>query len=122
MWKIFILKILKIQRIFSSYWVAKYPHVLGETLIKPCALRMVNLVSDVKGGTLFGPKRDEVTGGWSKLHDEELHNLYSSPSIIRMIKSRRMRWAGHIAQMGEKGNAYRKETTGKTKAYVGGQY
>jgi hypothetical protein len=46
---------------------------------------------------IFGPKRDEVTGGWRKLHIEELRNLYSSPSIIRMIKSRRMRWAGHVA-------------------------
>jgi hypothetical protein len=46
---------------------------------------------------IFGPKRDEVTGGWRKLHTEELHNLYFSPSIIRMIKSRRMRWAGHVA-------------------------
>jgi hypothetical protein len=49
----------------------------------------------------------EVIGGWRKLHDEELHNLYSSPSIIRMMKSRRMRWAGHVARMGEKRNAYR---------------
>jgi hypothetical protein len=56
---------------------------------------------------IFGPKRDEVTGGWRKLHNEELHNLYSSPSIIRMIKSRRMRWAGHVARMREKRNAYR---------------
>jgi hypothetical protein len=47
--------------------------------------------------------RDEVTGGWRKLHNEELHNLYSSPSIIRMIKSRRMRWAGHAARMGGRG-------------------
>jgi hypothetical protein len=46
---------------------------------------------------IFGPKRDEVTGGWRKLHNEELHNLYTYPSIIRMIKSRRMRWAGHVA-------------------------
>jgi hypothetical protein len=45
----------------------------------------------------FGPKRNEETGGWRKLHNEEIHNLYSSPSIIRMIKSRRMRWAGHVA-------------------------
>jgi hypothetical protein len=44
---------------------------------------------------IFGAKRDEVTGGWRKLHNEELHNLYSSPSIIRIIKSRRMRWVGH---------------------------
>jgi hypothetical protein len=48
-----------------------------------------------------------VTGGWRKLHNEELHNMYSSPSIIRMIKSMRMRWAGHVARMGEKRNAYR---------------
>jgi hypothetical protein len=46
---------------------------------------------------IFGPKRDGVTGGWIKLHNEELHNLYSSPSIIRIIKSRRMRWAGYVA-------------------------
>jgi hypothetical protein len=52
---------------------------------------------------IFGPKRDEVTGVWRKLHNEELHNLYSSASIIRMIKSRRMRWAGHVAQMGRRG-------------------
>jgi hypothetical protein len=48
-----------------------------------------------------------VTGGWRKLHNEELHNLYSSPSIIRIIKSRRMKWAGHVAGMGEKRNVYR---------------
>jgi hypothetical protein len=56
---------------------------------------------------IFGPKRDGVTGGWRKLHNEELHNLYSSPSIIRIIKTRRMRWAGHVARMGEKRNVYR---------------
>jgi hypothetical protein len=56
---------------------------------------------------IFGPKRDEVTGDWRKLHNEELRNLYSSPNIIRIIKSRRMRWAGHVARMGEKRNAYR---------------
>jgi hypothetical protein len=56
---------------------------------------------------IFGPKRDEVTGGWRKLYNEELHNLYSSPIIIRIIKSRRMRWAGHMARMGEKRNVYR---------------
>jgi hypothetical protein len=56
---------------------------------------------------MFGPKRDEVTGEWRKLHNEELRDLYSSPSIIKIIKSRRMRWAGHVARMGEKRNAYR---------------
>jgi hypothetical protein len=55
----------------------------------------------------FGPKGDEVTGEWRKLYNEELHNVYSSPNIIRMIKSRRMRWAGHVTRMGEKRNAYR---------------
>jgi hypothetical protein len=56
---------------------------------------------------IFGPKRHEVTGGWKKLHNEEFHNLYSSPNIIRMIKSRRVRWAGRVARMGPKRNAYR---------------
>jgi hypothetical protein len=54
----------------------------------------------------FVPKRDEVTGGWRNLHNEELHNLYTSPSIIRIIKSRRMRLAGHVTRMGEKRKAY----------------
>jgi hypothetical protein len=78
-----------------------------------------NLVSDTKGGTwlrvfenkvlrkMFGSKRDEVTGGWRKLHNEELRDFYNAPSIIRIIKSRRMRWVGHVARMGEKRNAYR---------------
>jgi hypothetical protein len=48
---------------------------------------------------IFGPKREEVNRGWRKLHNEELHDLYSSPSIIGIIKSRRMRWAGHVARM-----------------------
>jgi hypothetical protein len=74
------------------------------------------LVSDIKEHRLrvfdnrmlriFGLKRDEVTGGWRKLHNEELHDLYSLPSIIRMIKARRMRCSGHVAQMGEKRNMY----------------
>jgi hypothetical protein len=50
---------------------------------------------------IFGPKRDEVTGGWRKLHNEELHDLYSPPSIMRMMKSRRMSWEGHVARRGE---------------------
>jgi hypothetical protein len=56
---------------------------------------------------IFGPKRDEVTGEWGKLHEEELHDLYSSLSIIRIIKARGMRWVGHVARMGKKRNAYR---------------
>jgi hypothetical protein len=71
---------------------------------------------------IFGPKRDEVTGEWRKLRNEELHILYSSPNIIREIKSRRIRWAEHVARIGEECvqgfdmKARRKETTWKTKA------
>jgi hypothetical protein len=56
---------------------------------------------------IFGPKRNEVTGEWRKLHNEELHNLYSSPDIIRQVKSRQMRWAGHVARMGEERKLYK---------------
>jgi hypothetical protein len=55
---------------------------------------------------IIGPKRNKVIGGWRKLHNEELHGLYSSPSIVRVIKVRRMRWAGHVARMGEVRGAY----------------
>jgi hypothetical protein len=69
--------------------------------------------------SIFGPKRDEVTGVWRKLYNEEFRDLYSLPSIIRIIKSRRIRWAEHVARMGEKrmrigGKARGKETTRKT--------
>ena len=56
---------------------------------------------------IFGPKRDEVTREWRKLHNERLNDLYCSPNIIRVIKSRRMRWAGHVARMGETRGVYR---------------
>jgi hypothetical protein len=56
---------------------------------------------------IFGPKRDEITGEWRKLHNEELQHLYSFPDIIRQITSRRMRWAGHVVRMGEERNVYK---------------
>jgi len=56
---------------------------------------------------IFGPRRDEVTGEWRRLHNEELNDLYSSPNTVRVIKSRRMRWAGHVARMGEERGVYR---------------
>jgi hypothetical protein len=71
---------------------------------------------------IFGTERDEVTGEWRKLHNEELHILYSSPNIISQIKSRRLRWVGHVARMGEEcvqgfdGKIRKKETTWEIKA------
>ena len=56
---------------------------------------------------VFGPKRDEVTGEWRKLHNKELSDLYCSPNILQVIKSRRMRWAGHVERMGERTAVYR---------------
>jgi hypothetical protein len=56
---------------------------------------------------VFGPKRDEVRGEWMKLRNEEFNDLYSSPNIVRVNKSRKMRWAGHVPRMGERGSIYR---------------
>jgi len=71
---------------------------------------------------IFGPRRDEVTGEWRKLHNEDVNDLYYSPNILLVIKSRKIRWAGHVARMGEERGAYKvflgkpegKETTGDT--------
>jgi len=64
-------------------------------------------LSSVGSVTKFGPKRDEVTREWRKLHNEELNGRYSSPNIVRVIKSRRMGWAGHVARKGERRDVYR---------------
>jgi hypothetical protein len=100
----------RIRKIISNYF---------KTIILPVVLDGCKTLSPTLRGKhrlrvfenrvlwkIFGLKRDEVTGGWRKLHTEELNGLYSSPSIVRVIKARRMRWAGHVARMGEVRGAY----------------
>jgi hypothetical protein len=75
-------------------------------LLALVVLRLVNFKA-CGGKLIFGPKKDEVTGEWIKLHNEELHDLYSSPTIVQAIKSRRMRSVGQVARMGEGRGVYR---------------
>jgi len=69
--------------------------------------RKLRVFEDTVLRSIFGPRKDEVTGKWRRLHNEELNDLYSSPNIVRVIKARRMRWAGHVARMGEEMGVYR---------------
>ena len=69
--------------------------------------RKLRLFENMVLRRIFGPRSDEVTGEWRRLHNEELNDLYSSPNIVRVIKSRRMRWAGHVGCMGEERGVYR---------------
>jgi hypothetical protein len=86
--------------------IRTYKTILWPVVLYGCETQCLTLREEHRL-RVFGSKRDEMTGGWRELHNEGLHNLYSSLSIIRMIKSRRMRWAGHVARMGELRNAYR---------------
>jgi len=102
----FLLKNLKIKiyRIIILLVVLYGCETSSLTLREERKLRVFeNMVSR----RIFGPTRDEVRGKWRRLHNEELNDLYSSPNIVRVIKSRRMRWAGHVARMGEERGAYR---------------
>ena len=69
--------------------------------------RKLKLFENMVLRRIFGPRRDEVMGEWRRLHNEELNDLYPSPNIVRVIKSRRMRWAGHVSRMGEERGVYR---------------
>jgi hypothetical protein len=109
------------QNLFSSRMLSKNIKVrIQKTIILPvvlngCETWSLTLREEHRLGVfenrvlrrIFGPKRDEETEGWRKLHNEELHKLYSSRSIIRIMKSRRMRWTGNVARIGAKRNAYR---------------
>jgi len=68
--------------------------------------RKLRVLENMVLGRIFGPRKDEVTGEWRRLRNEELNDLYSSPNIVRVIKSKRMRWVGHVARMGEKRGVY----------------
>jgi hypothetical protein len=106
---------------YSYLLLISIHNITAKTVILPVVLYgCETLFLHIKAGTyrlrvfenrmlrkIFGPKRGEVMGEWRKLHNEELCDLYFSPSIIRIIRSRRMRWAGHVARMGRKRNAYR---------------
>jgi hypothetical protein len=90
--------------------IRKYKTIIWPVVLYGCENRSLTLREKHPLGVLenrvlrkiFGPKRDDVIGGWRKLHNEELHNLYCSPSIIRIIKSKRIIWAGHAARMGRR--------------------
>jgi hypothetical protein len=100
----------KLFKRFSSYRVIAVLKTVGGVASWSLTLREEHKLGVFENRVLrriFGPKRDEVTGKLGKMHSGELHNLYSSPDIIRQIKSRRMRWAGHVARMGEGRNVYR---------------
>jgi hypothetical protein len=102
------------KKVVVSYFKALSRNLILPVVLYRCKTRSLTLREEHRLSVfenrdlrrIFGPKRDEVTGGWRKLHNAELHNLYSSPSIIRIIKPR-MRWEGHVARMGEKTNGYR---------------
>jgi hypothetical protein len=90
---------IKIYRTIIAPVVFHGREILSLTLRKEHRLRVfLNMVLT----RIFESKRDEVTGEWRKLHNKELHDLYSSPNIVRVIKSRRMRWAGHVARVGKR--------------------
>ena len=104
-----------VQNLLSSRLLSrKLKFKIYETLILPVVLyeceawsltlreeRKLRVFENMLLRSIFGPRRDEVTGEWRRLHNEELSDLYSSPNIVRVIKSRRMRWAGHVARTGE---------------------
>jgi hypothetical protein len=112
---------LSVQSLLSSHLLSRNVMVkIYKTIILPVVLygcetwsltlreeHRLRVFENMVLRRIFGPKRDEMMGEWRKLHNEELHNLYSSPDIIRQVKSRRMRWAGHVACMGEERKVYK---------------
>ena len=89
-------------RIFAFEYDFVVTHECAYRICNKCVLAVYRVLRRI-----FGPRSDEVTGEWRRLHNEELNDLYSSPNIVRVIKSRRMRWAGHVTRMGEERGMYR---------------
>jgi len=110
-----------VQNLLSSRLLSKNLKIkIYRTIILPVVLygcetwsltlreeRQLRVFENMVLRRIFGPRRDEVTGEWRRLRNEELNDLYPSPNIVRVIKSRRIRWAGHVARMGEERGAYR---------------
>jgi len=110
-----------VQKVLSSRLLSKNSKIkIYRTIILPVVLygcetwsltlreeRKPRVFENMVLRRIFGPRREEVTGEWRRLHNEELNDLYSSPNIVRVIKSRRMRWAGHVARVGEESGVYR---------------
>jgi hypothetical protein len=110
-----------VQNLFSSRLLSKNLKIkIYRTIILPVVLygcetwsltlreeRKLTVFENMVLRRIFGPRRDEVTGEWRRLYNEELNDLYSLPNIVRVIKWRRMRWAGHVARMGEERGVYR---------------
>jgi len=110
-----------VQNLFSSRLLSKNSKIkIYRTTILPVVLygcetwsltlweeRKLRVFENMVLRRIFGPRKDEVKGEWRRLHNEELNDLYPSPNIVRVIKSRRMRWAGHVARMGEERGVYR---------------
>ena len=104
----------QVQNLLSSRLLSKNLKIkINRTIIVPVVLygcktlsltlreeRRLRVFENKVLKTIFGPRRDEVTGDWRRLHNEEINVFYSSPNVVRVIKSRRMRWAGHVARMG----------------------
>ena len=105
----------KLIHVSDVFWIKIYRTIILPVVLYGCETwsltlreeRKLRVFENMVLRRIFGPRRDEVTGEWRRLHYEELNDLYSSTNIVRVTKSKRMRWAGHVARMGEERGVYR---------------